>query len=156
MSFKIPSDIAAGDYLLRAEALALHTAGALGQAQFYMTCYQLSVFGGGSATPETVTFPGAYKASDPGIHVDIHSALSSYVVPGPDVYKGGLAKIPGGKCAGCDSTCSPGKGPAGNISVVALSPTMAGAAGGAAGCSVARFAQCGGTGYTGCGNCGVS
>lgn len=38
MNVKIPSDIAAGDYLLRAEALALHTAGQANGAQFYMTC----------------------------------------------------------------------------------------------------------------------
>lgn len=35
---KIPSDIAAEDYLLRAEALALYTAGKANGAQFYMTC----------------------------------------------------------------------------------------------------------------------
>ena len=33
MDVKIPADIAAGDYLLRAEALALHTAGSPGGAQ---------------------------------------------------------------------------------------------------------------------------
>lgn len=38
MNVKIPSDIAAGDYLLRAEAIALHTAGSAGGAQFYMSC----------------------------------------------------------------------------------------------------------------------
>lgn len=36
---KIPSDIAPGDYLLRAETIALHTASQAGGAQFYMTCY---------------------------------------------------------------------------------------------------------------------
>lgn len=35
MNVKIPTDIAAGDYLLRAEAIALHTAGSTGGAQFY-------------------------------------------------------------------------------------------------------------------------
>lgn len=38
-SFKIPSKIPAGDYLVRAEAIALHTAGQQGGAQFYMSCY---------------------------------------------------------------------------------------------------------------------
>lgn len=37
--FKIPSKIPAGDYLVRAEAIALHTAGQSGGAQFYMSCY---------------------------------------------------------------------------------------------------------------------
>lgn len=38
-TFKIPSKIPAGDYLVRAEAIALHTAGQSGGAQFYMSCY---------------------------------------------------------------------------------------------------------------------
>jgi len=37
--FKIPSKIPGGDYLVRAEAIALHTAGQSGGAQFYMSCY---------------------------------------------------------------------------------------------------------------------
>lgn len=36
MDVPIPTDLADGDYLLRAEALALHTAGSSGGAQFYM------------------------------------------------------------------------------------------------------------------------
>jgi len=35
----LPSDIPDGDYLLRAEAIALHAAGQEGGAQFYMSCY---------------------------------------------------------------------------------------------------------------------
>jgi cellulase len=38
-TFKIPGKIPAGDYLVRAEAIALHTAGSSGGAQFYMSCY---------------------------------------------------------------------------------------------------------------------
>lgn len=37
--FKIPGKIPAGDYLVRAEAIALHTAGSVGGAQFYVGCY---------------------------------------------------------------------------------------------------------------------
>lgn len=39
---KIPSDIQSGDYLVRAEVIALHTAGQSGGAQLYMSCYQVS------------------------------------------------------------------------------------------------------------------
>jgi hypothetical protein len=46
--------------------------------RFYMTCYQVTVTGGGSATPATVKLPGAYKASDPGILVNIHMNLKTY------------------------------------------------------------------------------
>ncbi|KAI1779645.1 glycoside hydrolase family 61 protein [Hypoxylon cercidicola] len=86
---KIPSDIAPGDYLLRAETIALHTASQAGGAQFYMTCYQLTVTGGGSANPTGVKFPGAYSANDPGIKVDIWgNGFSEYTIPGPAVYSG--------------------------------------------------------------------
>ncbi|KAI1841421.1 hypothetical protein JX265_001511 [Neoarthrinium moseri] len=83
---KIPSNIAPGDYLLRAETIALHSASSEGGAQFYMTCYQLTVTGGGSANPTGVSFPGAYKASDPGIKINIYTDLKSYTIPGPSVY----------------------------------------------------------------------
>jgi cellulase len=84
--FKIPSDIANGDYLLRPETIALHTAGSSGGAQFYMSCYQITVSGGGSASPATVKFPSAYSASDPGILVNIHTDLTTYAIPGPSPY----------------------------------------------------------------------
>lgn len=69
MDVKIPSGLAPGDYLLRAEAIALHAAGGLNGAQFYLTCYQITVSGSGSFTPAGVSFPGAYRATDPGIQV---------------------------------------------------------------------------------------
>jgi lytic cellulose monooxygenase (C1-hydroxylating) len=104
---KIPSDIAAGDYLLRAEVIALHTAGSVGGAQPYVTCYQLSVTGGGNASPATVSFPGAYKATDPGIQVNIHAQMTGYTIPGPALYSGGTSKTPGSACVGCEATCAP-------------------------------------------------
>ncbi|GJC81421.1 endo-beta-1,4-glucanase D [Colletotrichum liriopes] len=48
----IPSDIAPGDYLLRAETVALHAAGSANGAQYYMSCYQLKIEGTGTAKPE--------------------------------------------------------------------------------------------------------
>lgn len=45
--FTVPSKIPAGDYLVRAEAIALHAAGQVGGAQFYMTCYVSFVLVGG-------------------------------------------------------------------------------------------------------------
>ncbi|KAF4832407.1 putative endo-beta-1,4-glucanase D [Colletotrichum tropicale] len=146
---KIPSDIPAGDYLLRAEAIALHAAGSSGGAQLYMTCFQLTVTGGGSASPGTVSFPGAYKASDAGLLIDIHRALTTYVVPGPTVYAGGSTKSAGSGCVGCESTCTAGSGPTGTASSVPQPSTT----GGLPGCTVAKYGQCGGTGWTGCTTC---
>lgn len=58
-AFTVPKSLASGDYLVRAEAIALH-AGA-GQPQPYVTCFQVKVTGGGSANPSGVAFPGGYK-----------------------------------------------------------------------------------------------
>ena len=163
MNVVIPSDIAPGDYLLRAEVIALHTAGSSGGAQLYMSCYQLTVTGSGSAQPATVSFPGAYKASDPGILVNIHAALSTYVAPGPAVYAGGKTREAGSACTGCESTCKAGSGPTSSVS---SAPQPTGGNGGTnppgngggspPACQVAKYQQCGGTGYTGCTTCAVS
>lgn len=40
-------------------------------------------------------FPGAYKASDAGIMVNIHAAVSKYTVPGPAVIAQGTTVVPG-------------------------------------------------------------
>jgi cellulase len=64
---------------------------------------QLAVTGGGSASPPTVNFPGAYKATDPGIQVNIHAAMNTYVAPGPTVYAGGSTKSAGASCVGVES-----------------------------------------------------
>lgn len=58
-SFTVPKSIASGDYLVRAEAIALH-AGA-GNPQPYVTCFQVKVNNGGSKAPSGVSFPGGYK-----------------------------------------------------------------------------------------------
>ncbi|TFK92483.1 lytic polysaccharide monooxygenase [Polyporus arcularius HHB13444] len=85
-TFKVPSDIAPGNYLIRAEVIALHVASQPGGAQFYMSCFQVNVGGSGSANPPTVSFPGAYSASDPGILINIYEQLNSYQIPGPSPY----------------------------------------------------------------------
>ena len=57
---KIPQCIPAGEYLFRVEHIALHSASAVGGAQSYISCAQLSVTGGGSKMPTgLVSFPGA-------------------------------------------------------------------------------------------------
>jgi len=86
-SIPIPSCIASGQYLLRAELIALHGAESANGAQFYMECAQINVTGGtGAKTPATVSLPGAYKANDPGILINIYNTLSSYTIPGPSVF----------------------------------------------------------------------
>ncbi|KAF1941548.1 hypothetical protein EJ02DRAFT_347565, partial [Clathrospora elynae] len=70
----IPKNTPSGDYLLRVEHIALHQASNVGGAQFYISCAQIKVTGGGSGVPgPLVSFPGVYKATDPGIKVNIYS-----------------------------------------------------------------------------------
>ncbi|KAF3936814.1 Endoglucanase-4 [Dactylella cylindrospora] len=84
VDFKLPTCIPPGNYLLRGELLALHGAGSYPGAQFYMSCAQINIIGGGSSSPPTVNFPGAYSGSDPGILVNIYyPPLTTYVIPGP-------------------------------------------------------------------------
>lgn len=63
----VPSNIKAGNYLMRLELLALHSAG---QPQFYPSCTQLTITGGGNGAPtasELVSIPGLYKQGDPAL-----------------------------------------------------------------------------------------
>lgn len=147
----IPADLPSGDYLLRAEVVALHTQ----PAQLYMTCYQLTIEGSeGGTLPAGVKFPGAYSGSDPGLTTNIHAQLSGYTAPGPDVVAGGLEVEAGSGCSGeCEKNCAVGESPSSALEAAAL-PT--GAAGGGSSCMVAKYEQCGGQGYTGCTNCAVS
>ncbi|KAH8168593.1 glycosyl hydrolase family 61 domain-containing protein [Sarocladium implicatum] len=78
--FTLPSCIPSGQYLLRWELLALHSAYTAGGAQFYSSCAQIQVTGGGSfKASQTQTFPGAYQKGDPSIEIMIYGASG-----GPD------------------------------------------------------------------------
>ncbi|KAK8089402.1 hypothetical protein PG997_004363 [Apiospora hydei] len=85
VSVQIPKCLPDGYYLLRVEHIALHSAGSVGGAQFYIGCAQLHVTGGtGTVTPSGVSFPGAYKATDPGILFQLYWPVpTSYTNPGP-------------------------------------------------------------------------
>ncbi|TGZ78401.1 hypothetical protein EX30DRAFT_343302 [Ascodesmis nigricans] len=95
---RIPADIAPGNYILRHELLALHSAHTENGAQFYPMCANLVITGSGSAKPAGVKFPGAYKPTDPGIFVNIYAGEDvkngKYVIPGPEVYTAGGTTTP--------------------------------------------------------------
>ncbi|QRW21298.1 glycoside hydrolase family 61 protein [Rhizoctonia solani] len=87
--FKIPASTPAGQYLLRVEHIALHGASSTGGAQFYISCAQINVTGGGSGNPSKVSIPGAYSATDPSILINIYwPPVTSYTPPGPAVWSG--------------------------------------------------------------------
>lgn len=60
----IPECIEPGQYLLRAEMIALHAASSYPGAQLYMECAQIEVVGStGAKTPQTYSIPGIYAVS---------------------------------------------------------------------------------------------
>jgi lytic cellulose monooxygenase (C1-hydroxylating) len=86
--FKIPSDIKPGLYVLRTELLALHGNTRSSEPtlysgpQFYTHCFNVEISGNGNATPDGVTFPGAYKRDDPGVKFNLRAtqeAKDNYV-----------------------------------------------------------------------------
>ena len=86
-SFTVPSCLAAGEYIVRHEIIALHAAYSYPGAQFYPSCIQIKVSGGGTSTGPSskVSFPGAYKSTDPGVVYDAYQP-TAYTVPGPAVF----------------------------------------------------------------------
>ncbi|EPS40743.1 hypothetical protein H072_5397 [Dactylellina haptotyla CBS 200.50] len=87
-SFKLPTNLASGEYLLRSEMLALHASQTVGGAQFYIGCMQLKITGpGGNCSPK-YNLPGAYSATQNNIYIpDFYYGFvpSTYSAPGPAV-----------------------------------------------------------------------
>lgn len=88
-SVKIPSSIKAGNYVLRNEIIALHSAYDVGEAQFYPQCVNIQITGDGNATPSGVVGTSLYKEDDPGVHYNIYNdeAGTVYEIPGPALCK---------------------------------------------------------------------
>ncbi|KAF8158209.1 glycosyl hydrolase family 61-domain-containing protein [Crassisporium funariophilum] len=138
VSFTIPSCIAAGQYLLRVELIALHAAQSYPGAQFYMECAQLDITGGGATSPATVNFPGAYSGTDPGVKYNLYSGQTSYTIPGPSVFS----------CSGSNPnppTSTTVQPPTSTTTQRPPAATTTPSTGG----TVARYGQCGGSGYSG-------
>jgi len=81
---RIPADLAPGNYLLRAEIIALHDAHMAHGAQPYVHCAELIITGSGSAKPAGVAIPGVYN--DAELRFDLYHSYNSYTIPGPAVY----------------------------------------------------------------------
>ncbi|KAI2638734.1 glycosyl hydrolase family 61-domain-containing protein [Hypomontagnella submonticulosa] len=94
--FKLPAATPPGEYLLRAEGLALHAAHKWACAQFYVSCAQIKVTAG-SESPSNlvrrkeedefdphVKIPGVYRGNEPGVLIPVFwSFLTNYTAPGP-------------------------------------------------------------------------
>ncbi|PYH30359.1 lytic polysaccharide monooxygenase auxiliary activity family 9 protein [Aspergillus neoniger CBS 115656] len=81
----IPSTLESGNYVLRHEIIALHSAENKDGAQNYPQCLNLKVTGSGSSTYSGTKGEALYKDTDPGILVNIYQSLSSYDIPGPAI-----------------------------------------------------------------------
>ena len=89
-TFTIPKSLPSGNYLVRVEHIALHVAQSFGAAQFYISCGQVTVTGGGSGSPgPLVAIPGVYTGYEPGILININYPVpKNYTQPGPAVWSG--------------------------------------------------------------------
>ncbi|KAG9007401.1 hypothetical protein FRB93_007816 [Tulasnella sp. JGI-2019a] len=160
----IPSCIPAGNYFLRLEIIALHPASTYPGAQFYMECAQINVTGGGSTKPATVSFPGAYAGSDPGITINIYyPPVTNYTIPGPSVFTcGGSSPTTTAKTTSATTTSKATTSTTSsttNVPTTATSTTKVTtsssttktttAATTTATGTVAQYGQCGGLTYTG-------
>jgi hypothetical protein len=114
-----------------------------------MECAQLRITSGGNASPPTVSFPGAYKGTDPGVRINIYSGVRSYTIPGPDVFT-----CPAG--SGPTQTAAPQPTTTANPVPVPTTTTVVNPVPSApSGPTVPAYGQCGGQGYSGSTNCAV-
>lgn len=85
---QIPADIAPGNYVLRHEIIALHSAGSEDGAQNYPQCFNLAVSGTGSLQPSGTYGTDLYHETDPGILYNLYTTVEDYTMPGPTLYSG--------------------------------------------------------------------
>ncbi|EJD03601.1 endoglucanase II [Fomitiporia mediterranea MF3/22] len=89
-TFTLPKNLPSGQYLVRMENIAIHSASSYGGVQFYISCGQLNVENGGSGTPgPMVAFPGAYTGYEAGLLINIYYPIpTNYTQPRPPVWSG--------------------------------------------------------------------
>ncbi|KAF7509159.1 hypothetical protein GJ744_008386 [Endocarpon pusillum] len=85
----IPATLAPGNYVLRHELIALHSADKPYGVQNYPQCINLKVTGTGTANPAGIPATEFYKPTDPGLSLSIYyPALKNYTIPGPALWDG--------------------------------------------------------------------
>ncbi|KAH9427139.1 hypothetical protein MCOR02_012452 [Pyricularia oryzae] len=86
IEFEVPETLPDGEYLVRAEHIAIHGAHD-GKAEFYYSCAQVRIQGSNAtALPtgaETAKIPGVYKTDDAAINFSVWGGKTSYpLIPG--------------------------------------------------------------------------
>ncbi|KAL0262740.1 hypothetical protein SLS55_001712 [Diplodia seriata] len=90
----LPAGLKAGNYVVRHEIIALHSASQENGAQNYPQCFNVKVTGDGSTAisgGEKAT--AFYKASDAGIKFNLYTTFDSYPMPGPELWSAAAAKV---------------------------------------------------------------
>jgi hypothetical protein len=87
-NFRLSPELQTGEYLLRAEGLALHAAHKPDKAQFYIACAQINVTGNGTGIlGPSIKFPGGYQWNSTGVLIpEFWSRISNYTPPGPSLW----------------------------------------------------------------------
>jgi cellulase len=84
----LPANLAPGNYVIRHEIIALHSASNDNGAQLYPQCLNLKVGGNGSVKPTGgVAGTGLYKRDEKGIRFNVYTNPTSYPFPGPEVWR---------------------------------------------------------------------
>ena len=122
---KIPEDIAPGNYVLRHEIVALHSANEANGAQNYPQCFNLQVTGSGSSKPAGVLGTELYTADEDGILFNIYTALDSYPIPGPALIEGATAIEQTSSAVEATGTATQGSGSAPTAAPTAAPTTAA-------------------------------
>ncbi|KAL2163010.1 hypothetical protein VTH06DRAFT_6846 [Thermothelomyces fergusii] len=155
---QIPSDLKAGNYVLRHEIIALHGANNANGAQSYPQCINLRVTGGGNNLPSGVPGTSLYRANDPGILFNPYVPSPDYPVPGPSLIPGAVSSIAQSKSvATATATATPPGGGNNNppATTTAGGPTSTTSSPSQqtttppSGSVQTKYGQCGGNGWTG-------
>ncbi|KAF4548322.1 putative glycosyl hydrolase family 61 protein 1 [Elsinoe fawcettii] len=92
VDFQVPTCLPGGDYIMRAEIIALHaTMNPAQGTQFFVGCAQIRLEAGDNTVtelPPTVSIPGVYNENDPGLQWNIYEPSNrnkTYPIPGPAV-----------------------------------------------------------------------
>jgi cellulase len=90
---EIPPTLAKGNYVLRHEIIALHSASSVNGVQNYVQCVNLAVSGTGTANPAGVKATTFYTPTDPGIlYTGLYNTpVGNYTIPGPALWSGAVA-----------------------------------------------------------------
>jgi cellulase len=116
---QIPSNIKAGNYVLRHDTIALHSGYQDNGAQNYPQCINLEITGSGSDVPAGTLGTELFKREDANILFNIYQTGTEYIIPGGDLISGAVESVAQGSpvVTATSSATTPG------AAAVTLAPT---------------------------------